>query len=72
MFVVYFPKGAPTGTAQSCPGWPWGGFKPFAVEIGGAEGRTGACGIGAGVPEVMVGAWAGAEERGAPTWISQR
>jgi len=49
--MYYFLSGDPTGIAQSCPGWPCGGFIPSAV---GVTVAAGAC-TGAG-DEVMVGA----------------
>jgi hypothetical protein len=56
---------------QSWPGWPWGGFRPAAVETGGPEGKTGAGGNVGGAP-AEVPMVAGAEFKGAPTWMSQR
>jgi hypothetical protein len=83
----YFFRGAPTAIAQSCPGWPCGGFIPGAVTAGVEEGTV-VIGVAEGEAmegaEVITGAvdmpageegdagTAGAELRGAPTLMSQR
>lgn len=59
-----FPsKGAPTGTAQECPGCPCGGFilpEPLPV---GALAVVAGCGAGAPVTE-------GATASGAASWVT--
>ena len=66
---IYYPNGAPTCTAQSCPGWPWGGFNlgpPGAAETGAgaAEGKL-------IEGEACTGLAAGLPFNGAPTAIAQ-